>query len=141
MLSSLKTLLLLSVLCTPSSSLCLRLVHGRADVLCERQMAGGFSPEDGWSSLLRSSAEFLAASGSEESASREKRTFNPARSRFQSPAKLRNVGKKEHRSWRYLSLDVPTYIMNVRLTKAKEQQLRKQLDANALLLASIGRRK
>ncbi|XP_077565844.1 urocortin 3, like [Stigmatopora nigra] len=167
MLSSLKTLvLLLSVLCapgpTPSSSLCLlRLARGgRSDVPCERHMVGGFPPEDGWSSLLRSSSssssssEFLATSGSDESASRERRTSDgPARSRsrsgtrFQRPAKvrgtlqLRNGGKEERRSWRYLSLDVPTYIMNVLLAKAKDQQVRDQAVANAQLLAAIGRRK
>ncbi|XP_077450131.1 urocortin 3, like [Stigmatopora argus] len=170
MLSSLKTLVLLSVLCapapTPSSGLCLlRLARGgRSDVPCERQMVGGFPPEGGWSSLLRSSssssssasAEFLATSSSEESASRERRTSDgPARSRsrsrsgsrFQSPAKvrgtlqLRNGGKEERRSWRYLSLDVPTYIMNVLLAKAKDQQVRDQAAANAQLLAAIGRRK
>ncbi|XP_061524088.1 urocortin 3, like [Phycodurus eques] len=137
MLSSLKTLLLLSVLCSPSSSLCLRLARGRFDLLCDHRLAGGFSPEDGWGSLLRSSADYLADS----SASREKRTYSAApKSRFQkSRAKLR--GQDERRSRLTLSLDVPTNIMNVLFDVAKAQNLRAKAAENARLLAHIGRRK
>ncbi|XP_077400955.1 urocortin 3, like [Vanacampus margaritifer] len=144
---SLKTLLLLSVLCSPSSSLCLRLTHGRSDLLCDHQMAGGgLSPEDGWGPLLRSSAEYLAASASEESASRERRTSNLTKSRFQSRAKLRgsllrNGGKEARRSQLTLSLDVPTNIMNVLFDVAKAQNLRAKAAENARLFARIGRRK
>ncbi|XP_019738750.1 urocortin 3, like [Hippocampus comes] len=148
MLSSLKTLLLLSVLCPPSSCLCLRLARGRSDLLCDNQMAAGgrFSSENVWGSLLQSSAEYLGASASEESSSREKRTFNPAKSRFQSRAKLRgsllrNGGKEERRSQLTLSLDLPTNIMNVIFEMAKDQNLRSKADENARLLARIGRRK
>ncbi|XP_037099657.1 urocortin 3, like [Syngnathus acus] len=147
MLSSLKTLLLLLVLCPSSSSLCLRLARGRSDLICDHQMAGGgFSSEDAWGSLLRSSAEYLVASAPEESASREKRTYNPAKTRFQSRAKirgslLRNGGKEEHRSQLTLSLDLPTNIMNVLFDVAKAQNLRSKAADNARLLARIGRRK
>ncbi|XP_061767836.1 urocortin 3, like [Nerophis ophidion] len=154
MLSSLKALLLLSVLCTPSSSLCPRLPHGRFSLLCDRQMAVGFRgdeddlagyavEDEGWGSLLQS-ADLL--SSSPESESREKRTYNAAKSRFQSRAKLRGPllrsrGKAERRSRLTLSLDVPTNIMNVLFDVAKAHNMRAKAAENARLLAQIGRRK
>lgn len=154
MLSSLKTLLLLSVLCTPTSSLCLRLY--RSDLLCDDQMAVGvrrvedelgYSPVDGWGSLLQS-AEYLTSSSSSASAesSREKRTSSPANYRFMSRTKLRgqmlrNSSKGDRRSRLTLSLDVPTNIMNVLFDVAKAKNLRAKAAENARLLAQIGRRK
>ncbi|KAM9335095.1 urocortin 3, like [Symphorus nematophorus] len=157
MLSSLKTLLLLSVLCTPTSSLCLRLYHSRSDLLCDDQMEvgvrsyedePGYSPMDGWGSLLQS-AEYLSSSSSTSSSaesSREKRTSSPANYRFMSRTKLRgqmlrNSSKGDRRSRLTLSLDVPTNIMNVLFDVAKAKNLRAKAAENARLLAQIGRRK
>ncbi|XP_069021009.1 urocortin 3, like [Embiotoca jacksoni] len=154
MLSSLKILLLLSVLCTPSSSLCLRLYQTRSDLLCDDQMAirlrseesePGYSPEDGWGSLLQT-AEYLSSSSSSAESSREKRTSSPANYRFVSRTKLRgqmlrNSSKGDRRSRLTLSLDVPTNIMNVLFDVAKAKNLRAKAAENARLLAQIGRRK
>nr|XP_043876373.1 urocortin 3, like [Solea senegalensis] len=157
MLSSLKILVLLSLLCTPTSSLCLRLHR-----TCDDQMAvdvdePGYSPVDDWGSLLQT-AEYLASSSSSSSAesSREKRTsssssspssfLNPANYRFMSRTKLRgqvlrNSSKGDRRSRLTLSLDVPTNIMNVLFDVAKAKNLRAKAAENARLLAQIGRRK
>ncbi|XP_035533888.1 urocortin 3, like [Morone saxatilis] len=158
MLSSLKTLLLLSVLCTPTSSLCLRLYHSRSNLLCDDQVAvgvrsddeePGYSPVDDWGSLLQS-AEYLTSSSSSSSSSaessREKRTSSPANYRFMSRTKLRgqmlrNSSKGDRRSRLTLSLDVPTNIMNVLFDVAKAKNLRAKAAENARLLAQIGRRK
>ncbi|XP_023130376.1 urocortin 3, like [Amphiprion ocellaris] len=159
MLSSLKTLLLLSVLCAPTSSLCLRLYQSRSDLLCDDQLTvglrseetdPGYSPVDGWGSLLQSE-EYLSPSSSSSSSSsaessREKRTSNPANYRFMSRTKLRgqmlrNSSKGDRRSRLTLSLDVPTNIMNVLFDVAKAKNLRAKAAENARLLAQIGRRK
>ncbi|XP_068163562.1 urocortin 3, like [Antennarius striatus] len=154
MLSSVKTLLLLSVLCAPSSNLCLRLSES---LLCDDQMAvgvrsdqdePGYLPEDGWRSLLQS-AEYLSSSSTSTSSaesSREKRTSGPANYRFMSRTKLRgqmlrNSSKGDRRSRLTLSLDVPTNIMNVLFDVAKAKNLRAKAAENARLLAQIGRRK
>ncbi|XP_042259820.1 urocortin 3, like [Thunnus albacares] len=158
MLSSLKTLLLLSVLCTPTSSLCLRLYQTRPDLLCNNQLEvgvrsdedePGYTPVDGWGSLLQS-AEYVSSSSSSSSSSaessREKRTSSPANYRFMSRTKLRgqmlrNSSKGDRRSRLTLSLDVPTNIMNVLFDVAKAKNLRAKAAENARLLAQIGRRK
>ncbi|XP_030006214.1 urocortin 3, like [Sphaeramia orbicularis] len=148
MLSSLKTLLLLSVLCTPTSSLCLRLYQ--SDVLCDSPVAIGVpndedepgnSPVDGWGSLLQSAGYHASVESS-----REKRTSSPANYRFVSQTKLRgqmlrNSSKGDRRSRLTLSLDVPTNIMNVLFDVAKAKNLRAKAAENARLLAQIGRRK
>ncbi|MEQ2243499.1 hypothetical protein ILYODFUR_007575 [Ilyodon furcidens] len=153
MLSSLKTLLLLSVLCAPTSSLCLRLYRSRSDLLCKDHMSlgarseesePGYSPVDAWASLLQS-ADYLSSSSSAES-SREKRTLSPANYRFMSRTKLRgqmlrNNIKSDRRSRLTLSLDVPTNIMNVLFDVAKAKNLRAKAAENARLLAHIGRKK
>lgn len=152
MLSSLKTLLLLSVLCTPTCSLCLRLSESRFDLLCDDQMAvgvrsseeePGYLPVDEWASLLQS-AEYLTSSSAESS--REKRTSSPANYRFMRRTKLRgqvlrNSGKGDRRNRLTLSLDVPTNIMNVLFDVAKAKNLRAKAAENARLLAHVGRRK
>ncbi|XP_026183000.1 urocortin 3, like [Mastacembelus armatus] len=147
MLSSLKTLLLLSVLCTPTSSLCLRLYQTGSDLLCDDRMAVrseedelGYSAVDGVGSILHS-AEYLTSESS-----REKRTSSPANYRFMSRTKLRgqvlrNSSKGDRRSRLTLSLDVPTNIMNVLFDVAKAKNLRAKAAENARLLAQIGRRK
>lgn len=160
MLSSLKTLLLLSVLCTPTYSLCLRLSQSGSELLCDDHRAvglrgeedePGYSPVDGWASLLQS-AEYLSSSSSSTSSSssaessREKRTSSPANYRFMSRTKLRgqmlrNNSKGDRRSRLTLSLDVPTNIMNVLFDVAKAKNLRAKAAENARLLAHIGRRK
>ncbi|XP_019933675.2 urocortin 3, like [Paralichthys olivaceus] len=151
MLSSLKTLLLLSVLCAPTSSLCLRLYHSRSDLLCDNQLEEpGYSPVEDWGSLLQS-AEYLSSSSSSSSSSsaessRGKRTSSPANYRFMSRTKLRgqmlrNSSKGDRRSRLTLSLDVPTNIMNVLFDVAKAKNLRAKAAENARLLAQIGRRK
>lgn len=155
MLSSLKTLLLLSVLCTPTYSLCLRLSQSGSELLCDDhglrsdEDEPGYSPVDGWASLLQS-AEYLSSSSSSPSSSaessREKRTSSPANYRFMSRTKLRgqmlrNSSKGDRRSRLTLSLDVPTNIMNVLFDVAKAKNLRAKAAENARLLAHIGRRK
>ncbi|XP_035003528.1 urocortin 3, like [Hippoglossus stenolepis] len=154
MLSSLKTLLLLSVLCAPTSSLCLRLYHSRSDLLCTDQLEEpGYSPVEDWGSLLQS-AEYLTSLSSSSSSSssssgesgRGKRTSSPANYRFMSRTKLRgqmlrNSSKGDRRSRLTLSLDVPTNIMNVLFDVAKAKNLRAKAAENARLLAQIGRRK
>lgn len=151
MLSSLKTLLLLSVLCTPTSSLCLHLSDYRLPLLCDDHMAvglrgdgdvPGYSPADDWASLLQSA--YLSSSSAESS--REKRTAAPANYRFMRRTKLRgqvlrNSSKGDRRSRLTLSLDVPTNIMNVLFDVAKAKNLRAKAAENARLLAHIGRRK
>lgn len=155
MLSSLKTLLLLSVLCTPTSSLCLRLYHTRPDLLCNDQLTvgvrgyenePGYMPVDGWGSLLQSEEYLSSSSSSSAESSREKRTSSPANYRFMSRTKLRgqmlrNSSKGDRRSRLTLSLDVPTNIMNVLFDVAKAKNLRAKAAENARLLAQIGRRK
>uniref|UniRef100_A0A3Q3VV46 Corticotropin-releasing factor domain-containing protein n=1 Tax=Mola mola TaxID=94237 RepID=A0A3Q3VV46_MOLML len=142
MLSSLKTLLLFSVLCTPTYSLSLRLSRSRLGLLCDARTAvgagsdedePGYTPADGWPSLLQSS-------------SREKRTSSPANYRFMRRTNLRgqvlrNSSKGERRSRLTLSLDVPTNIMNVLFDVAKAKSLRAKAAENARLLAHVGRRK
>uniref|UniRef100_A0A3P9MD83 Urocortin 3, like n=1 Tax=Oryzias latipes TaxID=8090 RepID=A0A3P9MD83_ORYLA len=156
MLSSLKTLLLLSVLCAPTSSLCLRFYPTRPRLLCNDYMATGvgsdksepdYSTTDGWGSLLQS-AEYLTSSSSlSAESSREKRTSSPANYRFMSRTKLRgqmmrnNLNKGDRRSRLTLSLDVPTNIMNVLFDVAKAKNLRAKAAENARLLAHVGRRK
>lgn len=154
MLLSLKTLLLLSVLCAPTSSLCLRLY--RSDLLCDDQMAVGvrrvedelgYSPVDGLGSLLQSAEYLTSSSSSSSESSREKRTSSPANYRFTSRTKLRgqilrnSSNKGDRRSRLTLSLDVPTNIMNVLFDVAKAKNLRAKAAENARLLAQIGRRK
>nr|XP_020455263.1 urocortin-3 [Monopterus albus] len=153
MLSSLKTLLLLSVLCTPTSSLCLRLYQTRSDFLCDDQVAVGVRSELGYSSVdglgsQLQSAEYLTSSSTSASAesSRLKRTSSPTNYRFTSRTKLRgqmlrNSSKGDRRSRLTLSLDVPTNIMNVLFDVAKAKNMRAKAAENARLLAQIGRRK
>ncbi|KAM3858774.1 urocortin 3, like [Diretmus argenteus] len=165
MLSSLKTLLLLSVLCAPTSSLCLRLYQSRSDLLCNNHIPAGVRSEeeeeegypgypilDRWGSVLRlRSAEYDSSSSSSSSAesSREKRTSSAAANyRFLSRTKLRgkmlrnsSKGQGDRRSALTLSLDVPTNIMNVLFDVAKAKNLRAKAADNARLLAHIGRRK
>ncbi|CAG07278.1 unnamed protein product [Tetraodon nigroviridis] len=152
MLSSLKTLLVLSVLCTPTSSLCLHLSDYRLPLLCDDHLAVGlrgdgdvpvYSPADDWASLLQS-AQYLSSSPADSS--REKRTAAPANDRFTGRTKLRgqvlhNSSKGQRRSRLTLSLDVPTNIMNVLFDVAKAKNLRAKAAENARLLAHIGRRK
>lgn len=155
MLSSLKTLLLLSVLCAPTSSLCMRLSQTRSDLLCNDHLGVGvrsdenepiYSPINGWGSLLQS-AEYLASSSSSSAeSSRERRTLSHPNYRFMSRTKLRgqmlhNSSKGDRRSRLTLSLDVPTNIMNVLFDVAKAKNLRAKAAENARLLAQIGRRK
>ncbi|KAM4615653.1 uncharacterized protein col7a1l [Polymixia lowei] len=148
MLWSLKTLLLLSVLCARSSSLCLRLYQTESDIICENQILSGvkssdapsYSPFDSWGSLFKS-AEFLSSAES-----REKRTSSPPNYRFLSQTKLRSnmlqkSAKSDRRSKFTLSLDVPTNIMNILFDMAKAKNLRAKAADNARLLAQIGRRK
>ncbi|KAK2858991.1 hypothetical protein Q5P01_003611 [Channa striata] len=155
MLSSLKTLLLLSVLCAPTSALCLRLYQSRSDLLCDDPVAVGvrrlgdelgYPPVDSLASLLESAEYFSSSSAASAESSREKRTSSPANYRFTSRTKLRgqmlrNSSKGDRRSRLTLSLDVPTNIMNVLFDVAKAKNLRAKAAENARLLAQIGRRK
>ncbi|CAL8318406.1 unnamed protein product [Lota lota] len=154
MLSTLRTLLLISVLCARSSSLCLRLYHSGSDVLCDHEhnqdlsgdqrgsvRAPNYSPvADNWGSMFRSS-EFLSSADS-----RAKRTNNGQPNyRILSQTKLRskilqNSARSDRRSKFTLSLDVPTNIMNILFDIAKAKNLRAKAADNARLLAQIGRK-
>lgn len=147
MLSSLKTLLLLSVVCTPTSSLCLRLYP--SDLLCDEVQSDREEPDSAqlndWSSVMQF-GELLSSSSSSTESSREKRTSSPANYRYISRTKLkgqmlRNSSKGDRRSRLTLSLDVPTNIMNVLFDVAKAKNLRAKAAENARLLAHVGRRK
>lgn len=165
MLASLKTLLLLAVLCTPTCSLCLRLSQSGSHLLCDDQLAlgvrsdesePGYAPVDGWAPLLQSAEDLSTfpsssstfSSSSFAESSREKRTSSPANYRFTSRTKLRgqmlrnsSSNKGDRRSRLTLSLDVPTNIMNVLFDVAKAKHLRAKAAENARLLAHVGRRK
>lgn len=145
MLSSLKTLLLLSVVCTPTSSLCLRLYP--SDLLCDEGQSDGDEPDsaqlNNWSSVMQF-GELLSSSSAETS--REKRTSSPGNYRFITRTKLkgqmlRNSSKGGRRSRVTLSLDVPTNIMNMLFDVEKAKNLRAKAAENARLLAQVGRRK
>ncbi|CAL8330556.1 unnamed protein product [Boreogadus saida] len=154
MLSPLRTLLLISVLCARSSSLCLRLSHRGSDVLCTREHNQDFSGDprgavqapnylpaaDQWGSLFRGSG-FLSSADS-----RAKRFSNGQPNyRILSQTKLRskilqNSGRSDRRSKFTLSLDVPTNIMNILFDIAKAKNMRAKAADNARLLAQIGRK-
>ncbi|XP_028304851.1 urocortin 3, like [Gouania willdenowi] len=152
--SMLKTLLLLSVLCAPSSSWCLRLYQSGSDLLCFQPTTAalhgaendpGPSSVEGWGSL----PEYpISSSSSYPESSRERRTSSPSSYRFLSHTKLRgqmlpnsSSSRADRRSRLTLSLDVPTNIMNVLFDVAKAQNMRAKAAQNARVLALIGRRK
>ncbi|XP_056133945.1 urocortin 3, like [Lampris incognitus] len=154
MLSILRTLLLLHVLCAPTSSLCLRLYQTEPEILCDERTPAAirsadepnYSAAESWSSREYPSAS--SASSSDAAESRERRASNRAAAnyRFLSQTKFRsktlqNSAKSDRRSKFTLSLDVPTNIMNVLFDIAKAKNLRDKAADNARLLAQIGRRK
>uniref|UniRef100_A0A4W5LTA5 Urocortin 3, like n=1 Tax=Hucho hucho TaxID=62062 RepID=A0A4W5LTA5_9TELE len=150
MMSFLRTLVVLAVLCAPTSSLCLRLYQSDSNLLCDDDiLAEGqtndvpgdkFPVSESWGSLFKSGDTLSAES-------REKRTSTyPANYRFLSQTQLRskmfqNSINNDRLSKFTLSLDVPTNIMNILFDIQKSKNLRAKAADNARLMAQIGRRK
>ena len=147
MLSFLRTLVVLSVLCTPSSSLCLRLYQTQSNLLCDNEILAAIKGDEVPSDSMSESWGPLFKTDDLSSAeSREKRTYPPANYRYLSQTQLRskmfqNSAKSDRRSKFTLSLDVPTNIMNILFDIAKSKNLRAKAADNARLMAQIGRRK
>ncbi|XP_033018969.1 urocortin-3 [Lacerta agilis] len=85
--------------------------------------------------------------GEEAEEDKDKRTF-PAVTRYRYLAQAQGKGKVyrepakgDRRSKVTLSLDVPTNIMNILFSIAKAKNMRAKAEANAQLMAQIGRRK
>ncbi|XP_012679926.1 urocortin 3, like [Clupea harengus] len=144
-----RTLLLLAVLCAPSSSLCFRLYETESNFLCSNDVLSGAKSNEQPNNVLLDRRGFLIGSeenGAESAESREKRTYPAPNYRFLSHTQLRskmyrNSAKGNRRSKVTLSLDVPTNIMNILFDIAKAKNLRAKAADNARLMAKIGKRK
>ncbi|XP_063074087.1 urocortin 3, like [Engraulis encrasicolus] len=143
-----RTVLLLAVLCAPSSSLCFRLYETDSNFLCSNEVLSGPKTSDQPNNVLLEGRGFLFGSGEtvESAESREKRTYPAPNYRFLSQTQLRskmyrNSAKGNRRSKVTLSLDVPTNIMNILFDIAKAKNLRAKAADNARLMAQIGKRK
>ncbi|XP_034984483.1 urocortin-3 [Zootoca vivipara] len=95
----------------------------------------------------RGTEEDLSLEDDGEEAEEDKRTF-PAVTRYRYLAQAQGKGKVyrgpakgDRRSKVTLSLDVPTNIMNILFSIAKAKNMRAKAEANAQLMAQIGRRK
>lgn len=147
MLSFLRTVVVLAVLCTPSSSLCIRLYQTQSNLLCDEILAAVKENEvprdsmsESWGPIFKPEEDLSSAE------SREKRTYPASNYRYHSQTQLRskmfqNSAKSDRRSKFTLSLDVPTNIMNILFDIAKSKNLRAKAADNARLMAQIGRRK
>ncbi|XP_030646059.1 urocortin 3, like [Chanos chanos] len=148
MLSLMRTLLVLAVLCAPTSSICFRVYETDSNFLCnDGVLPGSKSNEQPRNSLLESLDLLYKAGDTLSSAeSRERRTLPASNYRFLSQTQLRskmyrNSAKSDRRSKFTLSLDVPTNIMNILFDIAKAKSLRAKAADNARLMAQIGKRK
>ncbi|XP_055768374.1 urocortin-3-like isoform X2 [Salvelinus fontinalis] len=149
MMPFLRTLVVLAVLCAPTSSLCLRLYQSDSSLLCDDDILAEtsdvpseeFPVSESWGSLFKSGDTLSSVE------SREKRTSTyPANYRFLSQTQLRskmfqNSINNDRLSKFTLSLDVPTNIMNILFDIQKSKNLRAKAADNARLMAQIGRRK
>ncbi|KAF7693827.1 urocortin 3, like [Silurus meridionalis] len=129
-------LLVLAVLCTPVSSLCLRgfLCDGEGELLSSASA----------DAERASDAPYDGEDASEES--RERRTVPGSSYKFLSHTLLRskmygNGERSDRRSRVTLSLDVPTNLMNALFDIARAKNLRAKAAHNARLMAQIGRRR
>uniref|UniRef100_A0A8C7TD39 Urocortin 3, like n=5 Tax=Oncorhynchus TaxID=8016 RepID=A0A8C7TD39_ONCMY len=151
MMPFLRTLVVLAVLCAPTSSLCLRLYQSDYNLLCDDDILAEVQTNDVPSDTFPVSESLgsLFKSGDTLSSaeSREKRTSTyPANYRFLSQTQLRSkmfqnsINNDRLRKFT-LSLDVPTNIMNILFDIQKSKNLRAKAADNARLMAQIGRRK
>ncbi|XP_053365022.1 urocortin 3, like isoform X2 [Clarias gariepinus] len=130
----LRTLLLvLAVLCTPVSSLCLRDAYD-SGLLCD----------DG--ELDRERVVNAPEDESRSEESRERRTLPGSSYKFLSHTLLRSKlyghgARSDRRSRVTLSLDVPTNLMNALFDIARAKSLRAKAAHNARLMAQIGRKR
>ncbi|KAF5896154.1 urocortin-3, partial [Clarias magur] len=132
----LRTLLLvLAVLCTPVSSLCLRDAYDAdSGLLCD----------DGELDRERVvNAPYAVEDAPDEEESRERRTLPGSSYKFLSHTLLRSKlyghgARSDRRSRVTLSLDVPTNLMNALFDIARAKSLRAKAAHNARLMAQIG---
>lgn len=138
----LRTLLLvLAVLCTPVTSLCLRAYDTDSGFLCDGELlsSANANPE-----RVVNAPYDDAEESSEES--RERRTLPGSSYKFLSHTLLRskmygNGARSDRRSRVTLSLDVPTNLMNALFDIARAKNLRAKAAHNARLMAQIGKRR
>lgn len=131
-------LLVLAVLCTPVSSLCLRAYDTDSGFLCDGELLSSADAEQ------VVNAPYDGEETSEES--RERRTLPGSSYKFLSHTLLRskmygNGARSDRRSRVTLSLDVPTNLMNALFDIARAKNLRAKAAHNARLMAQIGKRR
>lgn len=137
----LRTLLLvLAVLCTPVSSLCLRTYDTDSGFLCDGELLSSASANGDAERVVNAPYD----DGEEES--RERRTLPGSSYKFLSHTLLRskmygNGARSDRRSRVTLSLDVPTNLMNALFDIARAKNLRAKAAHNARLMAQIGKRR
>nr|XP_015207759.1 PREDICTED: urocortin-3 [Lepisosteus oculatus] len=148
MMSYIKTLLLFTLLCTPTTSFCYRLYQSESNFLCNNEILSGAKKSDLQDNYLPERRRFLYLPGGDLSSGelREKRTFPASQYKYLRQTQLKgkmyqNSAKSDRRTKFTLSLDVPTNIMNILFNIAKAKNLRAKAAANARLMAQIGRRK
>lgn len=134
-MQSLRTVLLvLAVLCTPVSSLCLRAYDSDSGFLCDGEL------------LSSADAERVVNAPYDGQESRERRTLPGSSYKFLSHTLLRSKlygsgARSDRRSRVTLSLDVPTNLMNALFDIARAKNLRAKAAHNARLMAQIGKRR
>ncbi|XP_066525979.1 urocortin 3, like [Hoplias malabaricus] len=141
-----RSLLVLVVLFTPLSSLCLQPSQTDPDLLCSDELLPATNNEDPPLNSLYDTLQLLHRAGNSLSLeeSRERRTSPGAGYRFLSQSMLRrskmyrNGAKGDRGSKMTLSLDVPTSLMNILFDIAKGKSMRAQAAHNARLMAQIG---
>lgn len=139
----LRTLLLvLAVLCTPVSSLCLRAYDTDSGFLCDGELVSSASADADAERVVE--APYDGDESSEES--RERRTLPGSSYKFLSHTLLRskmygNGARSDRRSRVTLSLDVPTNLMNALFDIARAKNLRAKAAHNARLMAQIGKKR
>ncbi|XP_060759702.1 urocortin 3, like [Neoarius graeffei] len=138
-MQSLRTVLLvLAVLCTPVSSLCLRAYDSDSGFLCDGELLSSADAE------RVVNAPYDGQETPEES--RERRTLPGSSYKFLSHTLLRSKlygsgARSDRRSRVTLSLDVPTNLMNALFDIARAKNLRAKAAHNARLMAQIGKRR
>ncbi|XP_053506386.1 urocortin 3, like [Ictalurus furcatus] len=133
-------LVVLAVLCTPVSSLCLRAYDSDSGFLCDGELLPSANSDE--------ERVVNAPHDSEESSEelRERRTLPGSSYKFLSHTLLRskmygNGARSDRRSRVTLSLDVPTNLMNALFDIARAKNLRAKAAHNARLMAQIGKRR
>ncbi|XP_062861611.1 urocortin 3, like [Trichomycterus rosablanca] len=146
----LKILLVLAMLCTPVSSLCLRTSNTESGFLCSNDLLSSTDNDDDNRALNSLYDNAHIALRSEDALSpeesRDRRTVPGSSYKFLSHTLLRskmygNSARSDRRSRVTLSLDVPTNLMNVLFDIARANSLRAKAAHNARLMAQIGKRR